>query len=215
MRCGLGCVVAVDSPWPNGHRAVVASVVSCRLVRAGGAALGTSSHPGLGASARLARLAMPTAAYRGGGGSPPPVTLAGLPLSPSEMEPRANGDRPQERLRLITVHDLEATYCLLDRHRGEVQQRLDRASNLLVLLGDAAKELLNSSLLVVGVVAVLHHLLQQSVEAESKVINVLTWLDGQILPLLVKCLQCGLAGAVATDACRNDGVPSLLGSPLL
>jgi hypothetical protein len=27
--------------------------------------------------------------------------------------------------------------------------------------------------------------------------------------------MCGLAGAVATDACRNDSVPSLLGSPLL
>jgi hypothetical protein len=80
-------------------------------------------------------------------------------------------------------------------------------SDPLVLLGDAAKELLNSSLLVVGVIAVLHNLLQQSVEAESKVINVLTWLEGQILPLLAKCLQCGLAGAIATDACRSDGVP--------
>jgi hypothetical protein len=37
-------------------------------------------------------------------------------------------------------------------------------------------------------VAELHHLLQQSVEAESKVINILTWLEGQVLPLLTKCL---------------------------
>jgi hypothetical protein len=58
------------------------------------------------------------------------------------MELPANGDRPRERLRLIAVDDLEATYCLLDRHRGEVQQRLERASDLLVLLGDAAKEVI-------------------------------------------------------------------------
>jgi hypothetical protein len=31
----------------------------------------------------------------------------------------------------------------------------------------------------------------------------------------VKCLQCGLTGAVVADACRSDGVPGLLGSPLL
>jgi hypothetical protein len=49
---------------------------------------------------------------------------------------------------------------------------------LLVLLGDAPEELLNDSLLAVGVVAELHHLLLQSVETESKVINVLTWLEG-------------------------------------
>ena len=65
-----------------------------------------------------------------------------------------------ERLWLIAVDNLEATYRLLDRHRGEIQQRLDRASHLLVLLGNAAEELFDSSLLVVGVVAELHHLLQ-------------------------------------------------------
>jgi hypothetical protein len=66
------------------------------------------------------------------------------------------------------------TYRLFDRHRGEVQQRLDRASDLLVLLGDAPEELLNSFLLAVGIVAELHHLLLQSVKTESKVINVPT-----------------------------------------
>jgi hypothetical protein len=80
------------------------------------------------------------------------------------------------------------TYLLFDRHCGEVQQRLDRASDLLVLLGDAPEELLDGSLLAVGVVAELHHLLLQSVKTESEVINVLTWLKGQVLPLLVKCL---------------------------
>jgi hypothetical protein len=152
MRCGPGRVVAVDSA----------------------STLGTSSHPVLGASSRLARLAALAAACRGGGLPLPPVTLAGLPLFPSEMELPANGDRLRERLWLIAVDDLEATYHLLDRHRGEVQQRLERASDLLVLLGDAVEELLNSSLLIVSVVAILHHLLQQSVETESKVINVLT-----------------------------------------
>ena len=66
-----------------------------------------------------------------------------------------------ERLWLIAVDDLEATYRLLDRHRGEIQQRLDRASHLLVLLGDTTEELFDSSLLAVGVIAELHHLLQQ------------------------------------------------------
>jgi hypothetical protein len=88
-------------------------------------------------------------------------------------------------------------------------------SDLFVLLGDAPEELLDGSLLTVGVVAELHHLLLQSVETESKVINVLTWLEGQVLPLLAKCLQRGLAGAVAANTCRSDGVPDLLGSPLL
>jgi hypothetical protein len=53
---------------------------------------------------------------------------------------------------------------------------------------DIAEGLLDGSLLVVGVIAELHHLLQQSVETERKVINILTWLEGQVLPLLVKCL---------------------------
>jgi hypothetical protein len=60
---------------------VVAGVVSCRLLVAGGATvgasadatLGTSSRPGLLASAHLARLATLAA------------TLSGLPLFPSEM----------------------------------------------------------------------------------------------------------------------------------
>jgi hypothetical protein len=114
----------------------------------------------------------------------------------------------------IAIDNLEATYRLFDRHRGEVQERLDRASDLLVLLGDAPEEL-DGSLLVVGVVAELHHLLLQSVKTESKVINVLTWPEGQVLPLLAKCLQRGLEGAVAADACHSDGIPNLLGSPLL
>jgi hypothetical protein len=82
----------------------------------------------------------------------------------------------------VSIDDLEATYRLFDRHRGEVQQRLDRVSDLLVLLSDAPEELLNGSLLAIDVVAELHHLLLQSVKTESKVINVLTWLEGQVLP---------------------------------
>jgi hypothetical protein len=72
---------------------VVAGIVSCRLLVAGGAAVGastsatlsTSSRPGLGTSARLTRLAALAAANRGRGLPLLPVTLAGLPLFPSEM----------------------------------------------------------------------------------------------------------------------------------
>jgi hypothetical protein len=88
----------------------------------------------------------------------------------------------------IVIDDLEATYRLFDRYCGEVQQRFDRASDLLVLFEDASEEIFDGSLLTVGVVAELHHLLQQSVKTESKVINVLTQLDGQVLPLLAKCM---------------------------
>jgi hypothetical protein len=88
----------------------------------------------------------------------------------------------------VTIDDLEVTYRFYDRHRGEVQQRLNRASDLLVLLGDAPEELLDGSLLALGVITELHYLLLQSVKMESEVINVLTWLEGQVLPLLAKCL---------------------------
>jgi hypothetical protein len=72
---------------------VVAGVVSCQLLVAGGAAmgasagatLGRSSRPILGTSLRLARLASLTAAHRGRGLPLLFVTLAGLPLFLSEM----------------------------------------------------------------------------------------------------------------------------------
>jgi hypothetical protein len=72
---------------------VVAGVVSCRLLVAGGAAvaapagatLSTSSRPDLGAFARLVRLAALAAARRGRGLPLLPITLAGFPLFPSEM----------------------------------------------------------------------------------------------------------------------------------
>ena len=106
--------------------AVAAGVVSCRLVLAGGAALGasvgitlsTSSRPSLGASTRLARLATLAAASRGRRLPLLPVTLAGNPLLPSEKKLPASGDGPQEKLWPIAVDDLEMTYRLLDRHRG-------------------------------------------------------------------------------------------------
>ena len=82
--------------------AVAAGVVSCRLVPAGDAALGASvgitlgmsSRPGLGVSARLARLATLAAACRGRRLPLLPVTLAGKPLLPSEKELPASGDGP-------------------------------------------------------------------------------------------------------------------------
>jgi hypothetical protein len=93
---------------------VVTGAVSCRLLVAGGATgggytgatLGTSLRPGLGASARLVPLAVLAAAHRGRGLSLLPVTLAGLPLFPSEMQLPADGDRPRERLWFIAIDDL-------------------------------------------------------------------------------------------------------------
>jgi hypothetical protein len=68
---------------------VVAGVVSCRLLvvegASAGATLGMSSRPSLGASACLVPLAALAAARRGQGLPLLPVTLAGLPLFPSEM----------------------------------------------------------------------------------------------------------------------------------
>jgi hypothetical protein len=130
-----------------------------------------SSCPGLGVLACLAWLATLAAASRGRRLPLLPVTLAGIPLLPSEEEVPTSGDGAQERLWLIGVDNLEATYHLLNRHRGEVQQRFVRACHLLVLLEDTAEELLDSSLLIVVVVTELHQLLEKSVETESKVIG--------------------------------------------
>jgi hypothetical protein len=81
---------------------VVAGTVSCRLLVAGGAAggvsagatLGTSLRPGLGASARLVSLAALAVARRGRGLPLLPITLAALPLFPSEMYLPTDGDGP-------------------------------------------------------------------------------------------------------------------------
>jgi hypothetical protein len=63
VQRGPDRVVAIDTPWPNGQAChSCGGVISCRLLVAGGAAggastgatLGTSSRPGLGASACLA-----------------------------------------------------------------------------------------------------------------------------------------------------------------
>jgi hypothetical protein len=72
---------------------VVAGTVSCWLLivdgtvrgASAGATLGTSLRPGLGASARFVPLATLAAASRGRGLPILSVTLAGLPLFPSEM----------------------------------------------------------------------------------------------------------------------------------
>jgi hypothetical protein len=86
----------LDPPFPGlvaKLAIVVAAVISCRLLVVDGAALGASagttlslsSRPDLGASVRLARLAAFAAPSRGGGLLLLVVTLAGLPLLPSEM----------------------------------------------------------------------------------------------------------------------------------
>jgi hypothetical protein len=72
---------------------VVTVVVSCRLLVTCGAAvavstgatLGTSSRPRLGAFVRLVRLDVLAGTHRGRGLPLLSVTLAGLPLFPSEM----------------------------------------------------------------------------------------------------------------------------------
>jgi hypothetical protein len=68
---------------------VTTGVILCWLLIAVGAAvgttIGTSSCPGLGASACLERLAALVATRRGRGLPFLPVTLAGIPLFPSEM----------------------------------------------------------------------------------------------------------------------------------
>ena len=102
------CDVGLAASWlstvlgPMAKLATVAAgVVSCRLVPAGGAALGasvgitlgTSSRPSLGVSARLATL---VAAYRGRRLPLLPVTLVGIPLLSSEKELPASGDGPRE-----------------------------------------------------------------------------------------------------------------------
>jgi hypothetical protein len=84
----------------------------------------------------------------------------------------------------MVVNGLEATRHLLDRQLEEVQQHLDGDGDLRVLLGDDTEELLDSSLLVNVIVAVPRQLLHQGVEAESEVIDVLTWLESQVLLVL-------------------------------
>jgi hypothetical protein len=72
---------------------VMAGVISCRLLVAGGAAgcasvgatLGISLRPSLGASTRLAPLAALAATHRGRGLPLLPVFLTGLSLFSSEM----------------------------------------------------------------------------------------------------------------------------------
>jgi hypothetical protein len=63
------------------------------------------------------------------------------------------------------------------------------------------EELLDSSLLVIGFIVELHHLLQQSVETRAKL--------STSSPGLKVRFSHSLRSA------RNDGVPGLLGSPLL
>jgi hypothetical protein len=90
-----------------------------------GITLGTSSHPGLGVFARIARLATLAAACRGRRLPLLLVTLAG----------------PERDLRRPIVSSID---IMETSSRDSIE-----ASHLLVLLGDATKELLDSSLLVV------------------------------------------------------------------
>jgi hypothetical protein len=88
---------------------------------------------------------------------------------------------------------------------------MDHDLELQVLWRRAAEELGNSSLLSDVIVTVLLHLLPQSVEAESKVVDVLSRLESQAIPLQSKLVQRGLVNMITTDPSRSDGVPSVLG----
>lgn len=103
------------------------------------------------------------------------------------------------------VDGLEAPYHILDRQLLEIHPRLDYDSD--VLLGNDKEEPLDGSLLVDGVVVIPHHLLRYDGEPKSKVIDVLTQLESQVLTLLAQLLQHGFAGVVAADACHSNGVP--------
>ena len=86
---GLAASWLLTLPGPVAKLATdVAGVVLCRLGPAGGTSAGitsgTSLRPSLGVFARPARLATLAAACRGGGLPLLPVTVAGVPLPPSE-----------------------------------------------------------------------------------------------------------------------------------
>ena len=71
----------------------------------------------------------------------------------------------------------------LDGEFLEVEQRLDGDLELGVLLGHGSKKLLHRSLLVEVPLAVEDHLLLQRGEAEGEVLDVLPWVEGEVLPL--------------------------------
>ena len=77
------------------------------------------------------------------------------------------------------------------------------------------KELFHDSLLVDASVAEPRQLLLQGVEVENEIVDVLTRLESQVLPLLKQVLKCRPTGAIAVDACGGDGVPGVLGGPLV
>jgi hypothetical protein len=66
---------------------------------------------------------------------------------------RGCGPSPSMTLRQLIASSID----IVERSSRD---SIDRASDLLVLLRDAIEELLDGSLLVVGVIAELHHLLQ-------------------------------------------------------
>jgi hypothetical protein len=91
VRRWHGRVVAADIPWTSGeafhscdsrHLVSASCCRRCRLGVSAGTTLSLSSRPGLGASAWLATFAAPCP---GGGLLLLLITLAGLPLLPSEM----------------------------------------------------------------------------------------------------------------------------------
>src|SRR3954468_20802037 len=104
--CDMGLTVAwlptVLGPMASPATLVV-GIIWRRLESASGASpgafagitSGTSSRTGLSVVARPGWLAALAAASHGRGLPPPPVTMAGIPLLPSEEELSASGDGPR------------------------------------------------------------------------------------------------------------------------
>ncbi|OAE22679.1 hypothetical protein AXG93_2675s1120 [Marchantia polymorpha subsp. ruderalis] len=110
---------------------------------------------------------------------------------------------------VVLVTHLETTRELLDRHGAEIEQALDGAGHLLVLLGDDAQVLEDDHLVVDGIAENLK-LLDQLLQAHPEVVDALTRLEPDGLVLLAQHLGLGLAYAFGADADRLDCVPGLL-----
>jgi hypothetical protein len=129
----------------------------------------------------------------------------------------ANGDRLGGRFIREIVHRLQPPSDLLDGEVLEVEEGLDRDPQQGVLLRHGSKQLLHRPLLreIRVSVTMTGHLLLQSGKSKSKVLNLLTGVEGEILPVLANPLQRYTADAVDADARCSDGVPCFLGGSLV
>ena len=112
------------------------------------------------------------------------LLLARQPLLLCEHKFAADGRGLVRRIVVEVVHRLQPPDDFLDGEVLEVEQGLDGDLELRVLPRRSTKKLLHRSLLVHVPLAVEDHLLLQRGEAESEVLDVLPWVEGEVLPLL-------------------------------